>query len=268
MIYFESFYLVHELAVRTADRTTDGAEFLKSYEDSEVLAFRMGNSREILVELWNSPDRVNTEGNAGYLTLCCKASSSKNPDDSIYAMFEALDENRLPDRFSVPKDSIEKSNNIDSDGRLKYVPPPMTWWSPQFRSFLGNTSQELGAALKHAVNMLRWRGAVVGPPNPFGKKYVRWSIDGQSWHDFYSMADIQVTVELLPSSTAHVTDRISDELETLVNDAPEPVGHTVFREAWAATNARNRIIVGVAALEIRVKEFIAGSSGFVRRFSN
>jgi hypothetical protein len=68
------------------------------------------------------------------------------------------------------------------------------------------------------------------------------------------------TVEVTSSDRIELMSEAATELQALVDGGQlEPLGHVLFREAWSqrGSNRRGSLLLGITALEIGIKEYIA-----------
>ena len=166
-----------------------------------------------------------------YDRIICRANSRVEPNPRIYAAFQALSENRLPENSVTKETSYQVDTILDEAGNLKTTPPPSFLPTP-LQDFISEIERKLSEATKKTVGLLRWRGAIVGPYNPLLLTGSReWSFDGEKWYTL--PYDIHGRMEMI-SSTVHVFDHVRAEIDILLAEGnTEPLGHELFREAWA-----------------------------------
>lgn len=124
-----------------------------------------------------------------------------------------------------------------------------------FRDFERALHAELLDAAQKTVGIMRWRMNCKGPHNPFSLLGFFWSLKGQNWKSMPGTVESYGEV----SSAITLRDDVQNEIQDLVADqVDEPIGHSLFREAWHQRfqNPRSAIVIGIAALEAGVKQFI------------
>ncbi len=161
--------------------------------------------------------------------------------------------------MSLEETKQELEQNWD-EGHIDGYSFPWDVLPRYLKDFTGQVHKKLLEAIKRVVGALRWRGAILGPHNPiFGGSDIQWSFDGEQWYPLPS-GGISMKIELGPSWTVHVFDSTRADIDALLADGvSEPLGHELLREAWAERdgNPRSALVIGVAALEVGFKEFVA-----------
>jgi len=248
MIYFKSKYGIQEIQIRNVAE----GEALAA-RDRNFLEFQVGGPHNIVVSLRNNTaDEAATRDK---IHLFCNVTSRFEPNPRIRSMFESLVEKRLPENSSIPAES--RDTYIDDSGALKAI-PPLRFLPDNIQEFVGQVVGEHGETANRTVDVLRWRAARLGPLNPISSSVFYWSLDEKNWHSFPSR--VQTTFNIGPAAVP-ISTQLRSEIQALINlEADEPLAHELFREAWAqlgSPNLRSALIIGVAALEVGVKEFVS-----------
>jgi hypothetical protein len=189
--------------------------------------------------------------------ILCDATTEFDPNNTITGAFSKLAEDRLPDGHPPAEEWPKQLDYVDSEGSISpnYVVP--MWLMPSaFQDFASQLRSELHAAAEAALGVLRWRSRSLGPPQPFSSRGLSWSFDGKGWHRMPSTG----TVDVISSDLLELTREAATELQTLLDgNRLEPLGHVLFREAWSQrrSNRRSSLLLGITALEIGIKEYIA-----------
>lgn len=122
--------------------------------------------------------------------------------------------------------------------------------------FCNEIKKELDEYASRVFKLIRWRSNSSGPANQiYGTEYL-FSFDGKQWHRLPHTQGVFIDVHRFIS----VTDSSKKEiLEFFQIGIDEPLGHSLFREAWRLqkSNPRSSIIMGISALEIGIKECIS-----------
>jgi hypothetical protein len=146
-------------------------------------------------------------------------------------------------------------------------------WVPQIDDHVWSMSKELQAsfdpfvasihaklidALLATYRVLRWRHGLDGTVKPFSAVRLEWSRTGRKWSDLPGPVKpiwFDLKIRDLPFDLHEV-----NETKTFLRKrAEEPVAHELFREAWdqCSESPRAALVIGMAAAEIGVKDFIA-----------
>jgi len=125
------------------------------------------------------------------------------------------------------------------------------------RAWLGDIEDSLKHAALKAIEVLRWRIGDLGPVSPFdSSRLLSWELDGL-WYTVQT--DVGLTF-LESSPYVRFTRRYVRDIQRALNEEKsQPIGHELLREAWGQRRERPRsaVLIGVAALELGVKEFVA-----------
>jgi len=236
----------------------------------------LGGPGEVSVKLRNATveeRRIEKSLGAQSPKLFCYATSRREPDDAVHAMFKSVSRGELPKGGVVPKDEEwiyyglpepDVGPGADPPPPLPdplpqpQAPPQLRWMPPQFKDFFSDVQDELHEAVRRTVSAFRWRGAIKGPHNPLSTADIEWSFDGKTWESFKDDGSGRM-IRVGDSTTVRVTDKVRGDVETIISHGiPEPIGHELFREAWALRHSspRSALVIGVAALEAGVKDCI------------
>jgi hypothetical protein len=180
-----------------------------------------------------------------------------DPSPQIVEAFHHLAADCLPpghlprEEWSMAHDYIDEEGNI-LDNHI----PPMYLMPERLQTFAVQVSRELYEAADAALGVLRWRSRTLGPNQPFSTRGVGWSLEEGAWHSMSSTA----SVVLGDVAALEVTEPTATELQALLDEGElEPLAHTLLREAWGEQHdhPRSSLLIGVAALEIGVKQYIS-----------
>ncbi|MCC7473532.1 hypothetical protein IT404_17820 [Candidatus Nomurabacteria bacterium] len=224
----------------------DGSPFCLSYKgagnDEISLSFVTANKKR------NSPEQQEQLNRSE-----CTVSASRSVPQNIMTMFGRLASGKLPGRSTKGWESA-----IDADHKIKpgfIVSVKML--PDQLREVVQIFIDEFSDSVNRAVNLLRWYALIVGPHSPARsiRGGIDWSIDNSQWH-FISSFDPILTLDYSLSAGPNDFNAVQQLLQKGVN---EPFCHQLFRESWEqkSINPRSSLVIGMAAAEIGVKEFIA-----------
>ena len=199
------------------------------------------------------------EQETGDVRLDCLVETSFDPGEKVSGAFEDLLASRLPSGHPPMADWPRTFEQIDEEGSIQpnFVVP--LWLMPEaFRLFASKLSDELHDAAEAILGVLRWRSRSLGSPRPFGGHRVEWSTDEERWRGMPSSRSGEVG----SADYIELSESGASEIASLVECGRlEPLGHVLFREAWSQrqSNPRGSLLLGMTALEIGVKEYVAAS---------
>lgn len=180
------------------------------------------------------------------------------PKRAVARSLDSLESNRLPND-SLPRDQWPREFDfIGKEGELLdgHVAPGSIL-SASLQHFFSEIKVELEFAIRYVFGILRWRIGHDGALDPFSFQRARWSSDsGKSWHRFPR----RTSGRIIARGDSHITVEIAQDAQRLISQAnPEPLGHELWREAWAQrrTSPRSAMLIGMAALEVGIKQFAA-----------
>lgn len=188
----------------------------------------------------------------------CVVESEFDPPAKVLEALEHLSEGQMPPK-SLPRDEWGRDHDyIDEAGRIQDRHLVPLYLMPQsFREFADALSKEMNSAAADAVGVLRWRTRTLGLRQPFASGGMRWRLrDTDDWQ----MLPRDTYVSIHGTSRLELSDGAVSELQSLLTRHElEPLAHGVFREAWGQRqdNPRSSLLLGMAALEIGVKNYIA-----------
>jgi hypothetical protein len=244
---FRSSITVGSLGIRTI-----AAGEAKPYEESETF-FYFGGPHEISVKI------SNRNPNEGDLTSVCQSTGKWEPNSQeIRDAFVALSEGRSPDGNGSLEERKHELDEACTEGRISGYSFPWDVLPPSLQGFINQVTAELNLAAKKSVDALRWRYGILGPYSPFSSGGSEWSFDGEEWHSLPHA--LQVRMEVVSAGTVHITEEVKADAEALLSARiTEPLGHTLFREAWALSSRypRSALVIGVAALEVGLKQLVS-----------
>lgn len=123
-------------------------------------------------------------------------------------------------------------------------------------AFCNEIKRELDDYAVRTFRILRWRTNASGPHNYVHGAEYRFSFDGTTWHvlpkSFGAFFDLHRFISL-------DEDKNKDIVKSVSNGQDEPLGHSLFREAWRlrGSSPKSSIIMGIAAAEIGLKDCIS-----------
>ncbi len=189
--------------------------------------------------------------------LIATAIKSEELDTTIAAAFRELAEGKLPNESNFK----EAAADLDHNGVLTpNHAPPLAALPRDFQELCDRSHQELSAALRRTVDLVRWRGGLSSGRQPqllsqFG---FHFSIDDQAT---WNPVPHRLSLKLLwgfPMPTDGLAQTVFDDVSRLGPTMSEPVSRQLFREAWELLqqNPRSSLVIGYTAIEIGCKEFI------------
>lgn len=126
----------------------------------------------------------------------------------------------------------------------------------QVRAYGDDARDILRLAADRVVGNLAWRVGDPHMPSSAGLGPVEFFLDGK-----WGYVPMAVGASFVWSHGTQLTAKqVEDVNALLAQGLTEPLAHTVWREAWRLRDQspRGALLLGVAALEVGVKEFIAG----------
>jgi hypothetical protein len=116
----------------------------------------------------------------------------------------------------------------------------------------------LEARAEAAFKAFRWRHGILGPVDPFAKITGFYSEDSERWVSFAVHRLASIRIEMDAATLALKGTDSEDVSRVMERNEEEPLGHQLFRGAWTqrVSNPRSALAIGVAALEVGVKELI------------
>jgi hypothetical protein len=229
--------------------------FLQGNPDGRIQVEVRG-SRSVQVDI-ERPELHGQERAAGSDAIVT-ARCSLEPSPRVMDGFAALAEGRLPE--GTPASALPNWRRYqEADGRLKTdTLLPKSGLPEGMRSLIDQVRADLYESARRATFVLRWKHALAGPHNPFRSHGLgaEWSLDGSAW--YLLPGDTGLRGEPVPY--VYPFPEVQHELQALLDaGADEPIAHQLFREAWdnRFRNRRSALVIGVAALEVGVKAFLA-----------
>jgi len=127
----------------------------------------------------------------------------------------------------------------------------------EFREFSNSLDRELNQLASESVALVRWRFGLAGGHRAIsGFKGIFWRSGDGTW----ARVPIQIGMVANIERTVLFSERALETVRRIwTGSNKEPVGHELWREAWAIQESapRSALLIGVAALEVGVKEWIA-----------
>lgn len=133
---------------------------------------------------------------------------------------------------------------------------PLSYLPESAQSLVNQVVQELDAAIRRTVKLVRCRWALPAPHNPFSYRRSDYSIDGTVWHTLPT--NFSISMEGISSFA--LAEKQRDLLtELLSSNAEEPLAHELLREAADLRHIapRSALLIGVSALEVGFKALVA-----------
>ncbi|SAL57529.1 hypothetical protein AWB69_06246 [Caballeronia udeis] len=215
--------------------------------DSCEFVVERENTVEVVLKALTEEDRALYKGRR---IVLCIAEAQITPSAKNQSYFDLIESGNV--QATEHNFAIEYTNKDGLKVRLPRDIPS------HFSDFLKRVDRELSTAIAAVTNAYRWRSAIEGPPRALASRGFGflWSSDRSFWHP--TAPSLNVRMESF--SPRGISQREREDIERLVDDrTAEPLGHELFREAWAQrnTNPRSSIIVGIVSLEVAVKNLIA-----------
>jgi hypothetical protein len=177
-----------------------------------------------------------------------------DPPQSVRDAFHALKEERLP---VPPAEGEFVRDYVDSEGRLReHHIAPLHLMPESFQQFAAALSAEISNAASVALGAIRWRSRALGSQRILSAKPIEWSLDDDEW----MMLPTSTGVTIVDVPRIEVSAEAAQELQALLDKrVSEPLAHALFREGWSQRreNPSSALLIGLAALEIGIKEYIA-----------
>lgn len=125
----------------------------------------------------------------------------------------------------------------------------------RLRDLVTTVKTVLDDAAGRTFRLLRWRTNGSGSYNHHGGCTYYFSFDFKEWHALPVDSGVFLDVTRYITATSNITKEIERSVD---NGLDEPVGLSLFREAWRLrqSSPRSSIVMGVAAAEIALKECI------------
>ena len=208
-----------------------------SANESQVIELQVGGQNSIWVELY-------VEGLHMGAIVRCRARGDWELDKRTEAVL--LDNCVLP-----PTESFWHSDPVL---RLSSLPLDV-------RTKVKSVERELLNASTRVINLLRWTHGVQGGHAPLAETGIAFSHEGKNVYIVHDSEPWLFTVDepsqlpLLP-----LTPQLEENLHYFVDQGiSEPLGHSLLREALGHQddNPRSALVIGVAAVEIGVRQFFA-----------
>lgn len=187
-----------------------------------------------------------------------EALTERQPSETNRRALEDLAGGRVPEGTSLPEKGPWRWEDFVNDGgRLRTgLMPPFSTLPESLRSFVKEIRRELNVAARGVFGMLRWRFGVDNAHRPFALLGVEWSYSGNEWWDFPGSDAVRATTPtglILGDEASTAVQELADQ------NMSEPAGWELFHEARSSArqHPHSALVLGIAALEVRLKELIA-----------
>jgi hypothetical protein len=125
------------------------------------------------------------------------------------------------------------------------------------QAFLEDVQDSLCRAVRAVCDAASWRLALSRPRDPVAFGLAYWSVDGESW-------EIWPTGKTGLALSGYLHTELPSERQSYIQELldtgrRQPLAHALWREAVAQqkSNPRSAILIGIAALEVGLKQFAA-----------
>jgi hypothetical protein len=218
----------------------------------EILSFDYGGPHKVRIEI-RAPSEEEQAKGFGRTDAFCIATLEIEPNEAVESVFERIEANQI-----YPPETKEQYFPLEypTPEGLRIRLPNLSGFPENFQSFIKNVTDELSNFANRTVSVLRWRVNELGPHNPISTRGLSWSIDGKFWHpapvNWHVKVSVKGSIQLVDGLVAFVQ-------KIVASDGNEPIYHDLYREAWeqCSMNPRSSLIMGMAALEISVKQCIS-----------
>lgn len=190
--------------------------------------------------------------------IFCTAKLKRIPDAETLDVFESLAKNKTPKgvkKSEFPDGYYSRYFDEVYNMRENHVLPLFVMPQP-FQEYESIVHKKLLDYIKRTIKVLRWRKILDGSHEPIhSSRGFFWSFDEENWE---SMPQ-NTYIEIHQSSVSPITKEVQNEIqEMIVGGADEPLGHTLFREAWKQRkqNPRSALILGMVAIEVGFKQCV------------
>ncbi len=239
LVYLVDLFTMSDGEIRCACRSPRGTV------DVEVRRLRKGDSK-----------RFGDDVAEGTTDVVCIATCEIQPEQRIVSALQDIEARRLP-LGSI--DPSEEAESFNADGSVRSGRGIEFYWLPDwFREFRHSIYLDLNTSATRTIKLARWYCNAYGGHKPFkSEEWLRWSWVGQPWQLMPPYIDMPGSQKVQPLDLTVETQaaicRLMDSPERT-----EPLGHELLREAWELQrfNPRSALVVGIAAAEAGIKQFI------------
>lgn len=176
------------------------------------------------------------------------------PSKKSLPIFDALIDGKRPpkgEKAASAKDMIFKEGPLYD---LDYYPNP-------FISFVDKIHNKLSSTGMAAIDILRWKYALEGPPSPlrcetFGN-FLCSKDNGNTWHRIPNRLTIHSQARFYTPFLLHKVNH-TEIIDLIEAASREPLGHELLREAKELkfSSPRSAVLIAVSALEVAAKSVI------------
>lgn len=178
----------------------------------------------------------------------------KSPEEHVCAAVVNLEQtvsSKVANQFAEITEAISKYNATRDFENQPKVPQAVI-----DRASLA--ARRISDFTRRVAKLMRWRMGLEGHHSPVkNSKGLHWSTDRQNWRFMSWM--IRMDVSIIKPPIPPNDGMIKSFSELLSQGESEPLAHELLREAKnnKSRNPRSSLMIGIAAAEIGVKNFIA-----------
>lgn len=189
-----------------------------------------------------------------------KAVFKVEPNPEVAAGFAFLAQGRLPERSpDLPDIAAGDCWYLKADGTLNMnCVLPLHILPHNMRDFITQTRRTIRAAVDDTIRLVRWRYHIPGGHLPARGLDLagHWTLDGENWFPVPTETTLRISGMSRRSLSRR---RLAVVADLYLSGVREPVAHEMIREAanLERSNPRSALSMGVAALEVGVKSFVA-----------
>lgn len=186
----------------------------------------------------------------------CVVTSQFEPNKGVRRVFERLNQEG-EDHPDVKADKDTETLSVDQNDKITGKVGLFFSLPQHFQDFQHQLYNELDQVATHLINVIRWMCGREGAHNFLRQISFQWSVDGIVWKEMPVGYILDLSVQRPFTLGVEGAEQRIVELARRVQG--EPLGHTLFREAWEQKdhNLRSALVMGIVALEIGVKQFVS-----------
>jgi hypothetical protein len=208
---------------------------------------------EVFLELFDLESNYN-DGSRGSFRLTCITELGV-PDKVLPLMEAYCDGKKLKPNCKARAISVaDLSINDEPDY-------PLSMYPKKLENYLSNEAEKATSRLQSFVSTLRWRFNVDTSIHPCS--LINSYCSKNKTSDWRIINNLDVRVKYCKDNAIPINHAFSeDTLELSLAEDGEPTGHELLREAKAISkvSARASLIMGIASVEVRLKDLISARS--------